>query len=154
MPKYAFFQRPLDASLTEKKMKTLGFPYTPADIEALQGKSEMDAMVAYLQKLGSDIPWRKAAQTTVADDVKNPFVDNKSIIPEGKAIFDKDCAQCHGVDLSGGVGPALNALRKPDTDLFKTVAGGKPAGGMPAFGDTLGKDKAWKVVTFIQSRQR
>src|SRR6185369_12812641 len=36
MPKYAFLQRPLDMSLTAKKMKTLGFPYTPAEIESLK----------------------------------------------------------------------------------------------------------------------
>lgn len=68
MPKYAFLQRPLDTSLTERKMKALGFPYTRADIDALKGKSEMDAMVAYLQKLGSDIPWRKAAQAAVVGE--------------------------------------------------------------------------------------
>jgi cytochrome c oxidase cbb3-type subunit 2 len=62
MPKYAFLQRPLDTGHTEKKMKTLKFTYAVADIEALKGKTEMDAMVAYLQKLGSDIPWRKARQ--------------------------------------------------------------------------------------------
>jgi len=65
-----------------------------------------------------------------------------------------NCAQCHGADLKGGVGPDLTALRKPETELFRIVFGGIPDGGMPAFGDTLGKDKTWKVVTFIQSSQR
>src|SRR6185369_10790028 len=40
MPGYAFMKRPLDTSLTEKKMKTLNFPYTPGDIAALSGKTE------------------------------------------------------------------------------------------------------------------
>jgi cytochrome c oxidase cbb3-type subunit 2 len=41
-------------------LRTLGVPYTDADISGaagqLQGKTEMDAMIAYLQNLGSTIP--------------------------------------------------------------------------------------------------
>jgi cytochrome c oxidase cbb3-type subunit 2 len=40
-----------------KAMKTLGVPYSDKDIEAVaakvEGKTEMDAMVAYLQILGT-----------------------------------------------------------------------------------------------------
>ncbi len=153
MPKYAFLQRPLDTSLTEKKMKALKFPSTPAELAALTGKSELDAMVAYLQKLGSDIPWRKSAQAAVLGDLKNPFLDNKTVLPEGKAIYEKECAQCHGADLKGGVGPSLADMDKPDSYIFKTLFGGIPAGGMPAFGDSLGKDRIWKVASFLKSRQ-
>ena len=42
-----------------KAMKTLGVPYTDADIAgataAVKGKSEMDALIAYLQVLGTSI---------------------------------------------------------------------------------------------------
>jgi len=154
MPKYAFLQRPLDTSLTSRKMRALHFPYTPADIWALQGKSELDAMVAYLQKLGSDIPWRKTAQVAVVGDLRNPFQGNKTVLAEGKGIYEKECAQCHGADLKGGVGPALADLDKPDAEVFKAVYGGLPAGGMPAFGDTLGKERVWKVVTYLKYHQR
>jgi cytochrome c oxidase cbb3-type subunit 2 len=151
MPKYAFLQRPLDSSLTEKKMKTLGFPYTPADIQTLQGKTELDAMVAYMQKLGSDIQWRKTAQATVVGAASNPFTAEKSVLAEGKSFYDQNCAQCHGADLKGGVGPELLGTTQSDGDLFKSIFSGIISGGMPAFGDTLGKDKIWKVVTFIKS---
>lgn len=61
MPDYAFFEDHLiDASLTEKKMRALsmvGVPYTDADFagaaDAVKGKTEMDAIVAYLQVLGT-----------------------------------------------------------------------------------------------------
>ena len=151
MPRYAFMQRPLDTSLTERKMKTLGFPYTAADLDAVKGKNEMDAMVAYLQKLGSDIPWRKAAQTTVAGDVKNPFKDDKGVLVEGKMLYDKECAQCHGKNLKGDMGPSLTDLKLSESDTFKIVFSGSPDAGMPAFGDTLGKDRVWKVVTYLKS---
>jgi cytochrome c oxidase cbb3-type subunit II len=153
MPKYAFLARPLDTSLTERKMKVLGFPYTPAELAAVQGKTEMDALVAYLQKLGNDIPWRKATRTALVGELANPYQDYKAILPEGKAIYDKECAQCHGASLKGDMGPSLVDIDKPDAEVFKTVYGGIPDGGMPAFGETLGKDRVWKVVTFLKHHQ-
>jgi cytochrome c oxidase cbb3-type subunit 2 len=154
MPKYAFLQRPLDTSYSERKMKALGFPYNADDLQALNGKSELDALVAYLQKLGSDIPWRKAAQAAVLGELKNPYRDNKAILPEGKAIYAKECAQCHGAELKGDIGPSLADMDKPDAEVFKIIYSGIPAGDMPAFGDLLGKDKTWKVVNYLKYHKR
>ncbi|HEY5634022.1 MAG TPA: cytochrome-c oxidase, cbb3-type subunit II [Burkholderiaceae bacterium] len=61
MPGYPFLaSAPADASSIAAKMKALrvlGHPYTDAEIEqapeALKGKSEMDALIAYLQVLGT-----------------------------------------------------------------------------------------------------
>ncbi|MNG28174.1 Cytochrome C oxidase, mono-heme subunit/FixO [compost metagenome] len=63
MPAYPWLvANQLDSSHTETKikaMRTLGVPYTDADIagsvESLKGKTEMDALVAYLQVLGTAI---------------------------------------------------------------------------------------------------
>ncbi len=154
MPKYAFLKQPLDTSLTEKKMAALKFPFTQADIAAVKGKSELDALVAYMQKLGNDIPWRKAAQAAVVGELKNPFADNKTILPEGKSLYEQNCGQCHGAELKGDVGPPLADLDKPDAAVFKSIYSGITDNGMPAFGDSLGKDRVWKIVTFIKSHQR
>jgi len=154
MPAYAFLKGPLDPRLTERKMKALHFPYTPADLQAVQGKSEMDAMVAYLQKLGSDIPWRKATEKSLVGELKNPFLEDKTVIPEGKALYLQHCAQCHGKELKGEVGPSLLDLDKPHAQVFTTIYGGSQAAGMPAYGDSLGKERVWKLVTFIKSQHR
>ena len=61
MPSYSWFATtPADARDIEAKMKalrTLGHPYSDADIagarEQLNGKTELDALVAYLQGLGT-----------------------------------------------------------------------------------------------------
>ena len=61
MPAYPFLaDTRLDGTLTGKKMevlRSLGVPYTDADIagasDAVKGKTEMDALVAYLQGLGT-----------------------------------------------------------------------------------------------------
>jgi cytochrome c oxidase cbb3-type subunit 2 len=53
-------ERTVDASLTPRKMQALrkvGVPYTDAEIaastSAVEGKTEMDALIAYLQGLGT-----------------------------------------------------------------------------------------------------
>jgi cytochrome c oxidase cbb3-type subunit 2 len=150
MPKYAFLNRPLDSNLSERKMKALKFPYTQADLDALVGKTEMDAMVAYLQKLGNDIPWRKAAEVQVVGDLANPVTDIAGGVAEGKVIYEQSCAQCHGSELEGGIGPELKGTSLSEADLFTVIFSGNTAGGMPAFGDSLGKEKVWKLVTFIR----
>ena len=154
MPKYAFLQRPLDTSLTERKMKALKFPYTQAELDAVKGKSEMDAMVAYLQKLGNDIPWRQSAKTVATGNLKNPFQGDAAVIPEGKAIYDKLCAKCHGTELQGGMAPGFVDMDHPDSALFQAVFSGISKDGMPAFGDSLGQEKIWKVITFIKSKHK
>ncbi|MGV6859683.1 MAG: cytochrome-c oxidase, cbb3-type subunit II [bacterium] len=61
MPGFPWLSKtPLDDSLIEKKMsvlRTLGVPYTDDDIKnakaALQGKTEQDALITYLQGLGT-----------------------------------------------------------------------------------------------------
>ncbi|OCX21358.1 cytochrome-c oxidase, cbb3-type subunit II [Pseudomonas graminis] len=61
MPAYPFLaDTKIDGQLTGKKMevlRSLGVPYTDADIagasDAVKGKTEMDALVAYLQGLGT-----------------------------------------------------------------------------------------------------
>ena len=63
MPAYPWLvASPVDSSHTEKKlevMRTLGVPYTDEDIanakQSVRGKTEMDALVAYLQVLGTAI---------------------------------------------------------------------------------------------------
>jgi cytochrome c oxidase cbb3-type subunit 2 len=61
MPGYPWLEeRKIDASLTPRKMAALrkvGVPYTDAEIvatpSAVEGKTEMDALIAYLQGLGT-----------------------------------------------------------------------------------------------------
>jgi cytochrome c oxidase cbb3-type subunit 2 len=67
MPGYPWFaENQLDAKYIKKKMtvlRTLGHPYTDKQIAAapdmLKGKTEMDAMIAYLQSLGTSIKTRR-----------------------------------------------------------------------------------------------
>ena len=67
MPGYPWLAKnQLDGSYIQKKMqvlRTLGHPYTDDDIQnapaALEGKTEMDALIAYLQGMGTAIKARR-----------------------------------------------------------------------------------------------
>jgi len=67
MPNYAFFEdNIIDETLTEKKLRALamvGVPYTEADFTgaaaAVRGKTEMDAIVAFLQVLGTMVKFEE-----------------------------------------------------------------------------------------------
>jgi len=67
MPSYPWLvENTLDGKMTADKLKamrTLGVPYTDADIatarNAVKGKTEMDALIAYLQVLGTAITTKR-----------------------------------------------------------------------------------------------
>jgi cytochrome c oxidase cbb3-type subunit 2 len=67
MPSFPWlFDNDIDGSITGDKMsalRTVGVPYTDEDIAgaatAVEGKKEIDAMVAYLQQLGTLIQRRR-----------------------------------------------------------------------------------------------
>lgn len=150
MPDYGWLSdNLLDAQMLRRKMDVLGFPYTSNEIKALEGKNEMDAIVAYMQKLGSDIPWREATATTIVGDLKNRFTGNPDAVQAGKTLYHENCAACHGKDLSGDIGSALIDLGMEDSDLFEIIFNGLPDAGMPPF-SKLGSTKVWQMVNFLQ----
>ena len=67
MPRYPWLESDMvDASVTEAKMRALsmvGVPYTDADFagaaQAVQGKTEMEATIAYLQVLGTMVNFQE-----------------------------------------------------------------------------------------------
>jgi len=155
MPDYGWIkENPLDPDSIRHKMDVLGFPYTEAEIAGLAGKNEMDAMVAYLQKLGTGIPWREATKTVIVGDLKNPYQDNPQILEAGKGLFGQHCAACHGENLGGSdIAPELTDLDMPDADLYELIYNGLPDGGMPSFA-SVGSDRVWKIVNFIKHQKR
>ena len=190
MPAYPWLAKTrLDASLTARKVKVLGYGYDAAEVtrqmaafrqtvsspgyasaamrsqvtpEPLRGETtELDALVAYMQRLGADL---KSAQrgavgpaTAEAAEGKNPFAGNRAAEEEGEKIFKENCKSCHGEHGEGGFGPKLAGMTHKygggDADLFASVANGRPDG-MPPFLSRLGKDRIWKTVAYIRHLER
>ncbi len=87
----------------------------------------------------------------------------------GKAVFDTQCAACHGSDGSGN-GPAAYLLyprprdlrtakfrivstwegAATDDDLFQTISRGMPGSAMPSWGH-LPEATRWALVAYVKS---
>ncbi len=67
-------------------------------------------------------------------------------------LYAEHCAECHGADRLGGIGPALlpeNLDRLREASAFSVIADGRPATQMPAFADTLSADDISALVALI-----
>ena len=73
----------------------------------------------------------------------------------GKALFDGNCAACHGDDLGGRTGPALgpgsNAAEQPDDELLGAI--GRGGNGMPAWGGVLDESQIGSLLAFLRESQ-
>lgn len=77
-----------------------------------------------------------------------------SYAPPGASLFVANCASCHGIDGSGGSGPALSAGKLaaayPNaTDEVQVVANGRNA--MPGFGHRLSPADIDLVVDYTRT---
>lgn len=153
MPDYAFFKdNTLDPADIQKRMDVLGFPYEKADLDKLDGKTEMDAMVAYMQKMGADIDWIASSVPEIVGELKNPLKPEGAALARGEVLFQAQCAPCHGRKLEGDIGMELTGLGVEDAALFRSIWDGLPDANMPPF-HTLGKERIWHLVTYVQSKQ-
>lgn len=73
---------------------------------------------------------------------------------DGAAVFDSQCAGCHGAKGQGSVGPQLNGgavTRDFDTAGAELVVVQKGRSGMPAFEDRLTPEQLQAVVDFTRT---
>ncbi len=74
----------------------------------------------------------------------------------GTEIYELVCARCHGSQLGGGVGPALDAGSDAaaNTDAYyqQTISRGR--GRMPSFGSSLSDEQIDLVIDFLREQQR
>jgi len=189
MPRYAWLAtRPLDTAHTARKVAVLGYGYDDAEVarqiagfrqrvvaedypsartrnavtpaSMRTGITEMDALVAYLQRVGADLkklqskeilPLQSSAEMPVS---ANPYKGSPEAAEEGGGIFRANCQSCHGKGGTGGFGPNLTdrewKYEGSDASVYASISGGRP-GGMPAFATSLGKDRIWKVIAYLRT---
>src|SRR5690242_3633972 len=106
MPAYAFLAKArVDAGATRSHMRALGLPAADADYAGLGDRTEMDALVAYMQWLGHAVERKAAGSFDVA--MANPLPHDAAVLARGKKLFLENCAACHGDEGEGGAGPSL-----------------------------------------------
>jgi mono/diheme cytochrome c family protein len=95
----------------------------------------------------------------------NPLPDTPENLAAGKALYDQNCAACHGADGLGD-GPASRNLNPhpaniaafakmpmaTDSYLDWTISeGGVPVGSaMPPFKGTLKDSDIWKIILYVR----
>ena len=173
MPAYAFLREgKLDASSVEAHMKGLGFPYSPDEISALKSRTEMDAIVAYMQVIGIAVKKAVTPASASAEPKEkhelNPLAGNPAAIKKGAELYERNCASCHGAKAQGDIGPSLvddeffyQKGDMPDDDYFEVINNGTSEGyiedgrigkgGMPSFKDSMNKDDIWSIVAYLRS---
>lgn len=120
MPAYGFLKdNALNAGSVKKHMDALGLPYEQSDMDALKGKNELDALVAYMLSLGHAVK-------------KAPSVAEAAEMSLGALKYAEFCAGCHGDGREGGFGPSLQEVALSEGDLKDIILKGT-GGGMPPF---------------------
>lgn len=175
MPKYGFLNDAnVEPAATERHMKANGFPYDSAEIEALRQKSEMDALVAYLQVIGTSVKKKKEVRTVAEEGTsvheKNPLAGDAAAIAAGKGLYEENCVMCHGAGATGDMGPSLIddvflyvKGDLADDDYYEIINNGTEAGmveegrtakgGMPSYKGSLDRNEIWSLVAYIRSLQ-
>ena len=97
---------------------------------------------------------------------RNPLSPDAKTIGEGRALYQDNCASCHGATGLGdgemanslNPSPALLAymIQMPmsvDEYMLWSISDGGEAFGtaMPAFKDALTEDEIWKIVTYMRA---
>ncbi len=182
MPAYAFLSKePVDGEAVAASMRALrrvGVPYTDADVggapAAVQGKTTMDALVAYVLSLGKAVNRGGAAGGEIDLAAPNPLGASPAAVARGKRLFEANgCTACHGDEAHGqeGVAPSLVDDEflgvkgdLPDAAYFTMIKRGSDAkaalgrpgmkdGGMQAFGADLKDDDIWAIVSWLRNQR-
>ena len=175
MPAYAFLEHAMLHPVTvEAHMNALGLPHTDEEIQALATRTELEALVAYMQVLGTAVPRRGGAAAAPVDVAAvNPRGDSPRAIGRGHQLFVESCAVCHGDEGHGqpDLAPSLTddvflgeKGDMPDGAYYILIAGGSdakaalgrkgdPQGGMTPFGGQLNPDDIWSIVSWIRAQQ-
>ena len=76
----------------------------------------------------------------------------------GRAVYDTNCAACHGTDGTGGIGPNLHdntfIQSSLDEDLASFLLAGRRGTAMGGFEGILGQDEISNVIILIRSWQK
>jgi mono/diheme cytochrome c family protein len=98
-----------------------------------------------------------------AAQVRNPVASTPDSVSEGKRIYQRFCASCHGVNAEGGAGndliPAAPDLTdkewkhgSTDGEIFAVIKNGVPPDlNMIPFGDQIKDADIWNVVNYLRS---
>ncbi|MBO2946056.1 cytochrome c [Paenibacillus sp. F411] len=89
-----------------------------------------------------------------AEEAKPTMPEVTMVAADAEAVLKSSCITCHGDQLQGGAGPALNQVgAKLDAEaLFTVISKGRPPG-MPAFKDSLSEEEIANVAMYLAEKK-
>lgn len=117
------------------------------------------ALIAGLAPAIADEPaWEAPAR---AARKTNPVVADEASLASGKAVFAKECLQCHGASGKGD-GPAAKDLKVKPKNLGDEAVGKQSDGAlfwkltegrapMPSYDKTLSETERWQVIRYVRT---
>jgi cytochrome c oxidase cbb3-type subunit 3 len=96
-----------------------------------------------------------AAVARLPASLKNPFSGDANAIQEGRRLYVRlNCADCHGFDAKGAMGPDLTdtywRYGGTPVQIYKSIYEGRPQG-MPAWGHGLPASSIWQLTAYVES---
>lgn len=137
-------------------------PYSFMPSFAHLSPADVDALIAFLQRLNRDVKVPKPEPVASSDIPATPI--NFANYRAGQALYGTYCSGCHGVYGNGGgtVGHLLSPEPRDFTDgawmskqtenyLFAVVKVGKPNTAMPGFKDILTPAERALVLRYVET---
>jgi mono/diheme cytochrome c family protein len=105
------------------------------------------------EEIDSIVAFMRAWEATPPVELP-PEVAAGSLSLSGEEIFAEVCAQCHGSQGEGGIGPSLRDAdfqrQNSDDEIFKTINLGHEATAMIAWGEILSSEQIEALVSYIR----
>lgn len=100
---------------------------------------------------------KMAERSPMTDELLVKLSHDAETTTKARALFVQQCAQCHGLDGEGKIGPNLTDPaflhgNRP-TDIYQTITTGYTPKGMPAWGPLLGPEKVRGLAAYVVSMQ-
>ena len=98
-----------------------------------------------------------------AAQIKNPVAASPDSLAAGKAVYQRYCATCHGLNAEGGSGSDISPPAPDLTDsewkrgstdgeIFSVIKNGVPPElNMEPWGDRIKDPDIWSVVNYVRS---
>jgi mono/diheme cytochrome c family protein len=106
---------------------------------------DISAIVAYIRS------WEANPPVEVALPTETPA---QTLSLQGAGIYNQLCAQCHGANGEGGIGPSLSSpdfqAKNTDQEILDTISKGHSSSAMIAWGKILTTGQMNQLVTFIR----
>lgn len=113
-------------------------------------------LVEHAEHIQPGLPLQGASAAFAA--LRNPYEGDARAAAQGKALFvSYNCADCHGAEGSGAMGPSLQDGRwhfgGSVGAVYQSIYEGRPDG-MPSWGGRISDEQIWMLVSYVRGLAR